>query len=100
MARSGDELRARAGQDWHLRLVLQGQIDGERPIAGKVSVKLLSKPDESDILPEPGPGGRLCRICAASWFYAEFWDVFAGRCLDCRIAAGEQMLPEDDDVFF
>jgi hypothetical protein len=63
-------------------------------------MKSLPAPDPNDILPDPGLGGRLCRICNASWIYVGFWDVFAGRCLDCRIAAGEQMLPEDDDVFF
>lgn len=57
--------------------------------------------DERNALPPAdGPGGKLCRECGASWFYAEFWELFGGRCLGCRLQDGGEALPEDDNVFF
>lgn len=53
------------------------------------------------LLPDGSPqNARLCRICEKSWIFIDYWTLFDGRCLDCRIAAGEQPLPEDDDVYF
>jgi len=57
--------------------------------------------DERDALPPAdGPGGKVCGKCGVNWFYAPFWELFDGRCVECRLKDGEAMLPEDDEVFF